>query len=60
MSQNKTRTVWSSFEPILREALENYVEDHNTNISEFIRSVVTQRLIKEGYVIAETMEAILV
>lgn len=58
--QNKTRTVWSSFPPILREALEQYVDDHGTTISEFVRGVVVRRLIEEGYVSQETLEAVVV
>lgn len=60
VAQNKVRTLWCNCEPLLREAVENYIADNNTTISEFVRECVAKRLLVEGYLVQESLEAMLV
>jgi hypothetical protein len=59
MSQRKIHAIWSSVEPAVYDAMMSYIEDNNTNISEFLRQCVAQKLLDVGYLSQDQLELIL-
>jgi hypothetical protein len=60
MGQRKNRAVWANLQRSIWEGIENYVSTNNVSVSEFVRTAIIEKLIRESYVTQEVLEDIVI
>lgn len=60
MAQRKEYPVWTNVEKTTFEALQRFLTDTSTSMSEFVRNTIISKLLDEGYIQTDQLEEIVV